>query len=700
MYISCGWENIRKKMIITVLLIGVLIFTCDNALAWGSVRTNKVDTLENMTAPSHDFIDKWAYNNLMDDPAWSREVFPDYFMEKNKNEDYSKIYNNEGVDVDSSGHPSGSGPDSPTQNTAYSWHEFNPRLNGGLGAGKAPEQAAEWFKKLMKDLENEKMVAAAKDAAYLAHYVADVTCPVHVNGMPTTDADKLPATGPLPLDSNIVGAPLPISITGMGRAQTPPSNERLIDVFPQGGAVRGTGGKGNTNWSQEYNVWRNLPVINDWFDPWYNDGTFVYKHWLGDVHLPESSSTHSLWEWYAYNNYSQPEYPDTIKVGYSEEFLKLQKENGNRVSDNIEKFVKIIAEKTRKNQNAILDESTKTSAPLGITSKLGEAYQEAISDVYTVWRASFSALRPKVEFGPGSESGNRKIVVSVDNNATEEATNIEIKVTIEKNANTNAEGECVKLVTKDTKVPTSIPAAQDITKGSITIDDKWELDIPPDCSKPVNLTVEVTGKFEKTPDSGRAVLNLSTPQEVKIEITSPEGRVLTKGETGTVDKEYSFSVIKTCIPDNAKYEWSFDDGKTIEGEKVTHSFTPWGNYKVNVNASWKGGYAEADTEIEIAEEPAVVEEVNFYVFRMLEKHEDGCDYFSIAIYDSTGKCLDIPGDSIANGGLFTTNLYPGKYKYTVQYKYSIIPKSGTKSGEFQVVKEGDPLRSNWIKIET
>lgn len=73
-------------------------------------------------------------------------------------------------------------------------------------------------------------------------------------------------------------------------------------------------------------------------------------------------------------------------------------------------------------------------------------------------------------------------------------------------------------------------------------------------------------------------------------------------------KKYSFSVKeKNSIPDDAEYEWSFGDGSTDKGEQVTHLFAASGKYKLKVKASWKGGSAEADTEIEVAEEMPVEE---------------------------------------------------------------------------------------------
>ena len=521
MYSFFHLKDGRKRLIMALISVSLLTLTCNDALAWGSVRTNNVDILRNMIGPSHDYILKEAFANLQHDPAYSKEAFPILGNAMIEDPLGKTILSNEGQYIDAYGNPTGLGPDSSTQHTEYSWHEYNPRT----GEGKAPEQAANWFNELKVDIEGNRMDSAAKDAAYLAHYIADVTCPFHVNGMPKTEADKLSRTGELSLSSDIVGAPLPVSKIGMGRTQTPPSNERLVNVLPLGGAVRGTGGNGkpyeeklNTNWSREYNVWRDLPKSNDWFDPWYNDGTSVYIYKIAGIYnyktvpLYEASSTHALWEWYAYNNYSRPTYDVTkVKVGYSEEFLKIQKNNGNGDKSNIAEFAKEIASNTKDNQQAILDESTKFDTMRDIHSELGKAYQKAISDVCTVWRASFSALRPDIEVGDNSGQHSKKLRVKIKNIApkTEMGDNTarDIKINIE-----HLNEGCIQLSYNVKDYPKEIKPGEEIT-----IDDVWELKSDKDCSENAEFQVSVTGKFEGIPDSGRAIINKILSVEIKSE---------------------------------------------------------------------------------------------------------------------------------------------------------------------------------------
>ena len=536
---TCLQANISSSLARTLVIILILCFICSPAFAWGSVRINQVEGLGAMIAPSHDYILNESYANLENDPAYSEDAFPLLGQAITAERPLVKtILDNEGQYVDSNGEVSGDGPDSPTQNTKYSWHEYNPDLKDGA----APQQAAEWFKKLEKDIEDRKWAKTAKDAAFLAHYIADVACPYHINGRPRQDDDAriLGEKMALPLPLEITGYPLSISKIGMGRNQTPRNNEILIRGFPPGARVRGTGGNGNKDWFQEYSTWQNLPnkELNDWFDPWYNDGTFDYEAKVGwglitvkTVHLPEASSTHALWEWYAFNNYSRPTYQDDTNVGYSEEFLKIQKDKNGDPS-NIAEFAKTIAINTRNNQQAILDESTTEDTQRDINSQLGKAYQEAISDVYTVWRASFSALRPEISLEKDTKTGSTKIVVTIENKADEDAKNVNVNLKISNATVSGPEGKGLTSSSYD------IP--EDIDK-EFAVKDVWVLEKPKpkDASEvkgDIEIVAVVTGKYEKTPDSGRAVANQTIPNQIANSIILLFDASGSMGDNNKIDK--------------------------------------------------------------------------------------------------------------------------------------------------------------------
>jgi hypothetical protein len=451
---------------------------------------------------------------------------------------------NEGQEV-KSGNSVGNGPDSAFMKTYYSEHDYNP----DIVRGRAPESSASWYEELKTSLE-KKDGKASKPAAYLAHYIADMTSPYHVNGMPEdmaksdidekivgealslsdkgmviwyeelkTSLEKKDGKASKPavdmaifdLDKKIVGEALPLSDKGMGRVLKNPQ-DRLVSDFPVGAPVRGLGGKGNTDWSQEYVNWTKIKAEYpqaDWFDPWYNDGSYEYEYDLSDYTfglqtgkgkkvLIEASSTHALWEWYAYNNYSRPEYPET-KVQYSNKFK--QKKNGDK--NTISEFTKSIATETKKiRQNPLLVEAAGESNynSLPKTSKLGDAYQEAITDVYTVWRASFSALRPEIEFEPGPESDQKKTKIKIENKANEAAQKVEVKLDIKEGK------DCIELISKNVVVPDTIEANK-----FIEINDKWFIKTLSDCPE-AKLELTVTGEFKETPDSGKVILTKEVPQ--------------------------------------------------------------------------------------------------------------------------------------------------------------------------------------------
>lgn len=578
------FENWRKKSLIIFISVCLLTLFCNDSFAWGSLNTASTLLGVPLNASSHQYILQEAYKNLeKNDP----EVFVGSNFPK-----LNEIMKWEGQHLTLTWGTSGDGPDSPEAKTKYSWHEYNPKTN----KGEAPAQAADFYQNLESDFsQSKKGKDPAKDAAYLAHFIADVSCPYHVNGMPADDAKNLefaakstgdlqlgyPTDNDVHLQSDQIGHCLEWTGKGMGRSLflTDAEINRYHDTlwrtsseyyfsYPMGAPIRGSGGKDENgtpcnNWKKELNNWSNIFKQNeyaDWFDPWYSDG-FLVIHTKGPTdqlsptyNLTEQSSTHTWWEWYAFNNYSRPIYDET-KVGYSKEFLKIQKEKGNGNPSNIVEFTKKIASNTRDNQEAILKESTTKDTQRDIDSELGKAYQEAITDVYTAWRASFSALRPEVKFMPNSGSGVQKIDVTIKNKAQEDAKNIKI------NVRAVDENEIVKnfVIDSNKEVPDRIPKNQ-----SIVMTDKWELDIPSEFSGPLYLLVEVTGKFEETPDSGKSVLREEVPLPAKWAwvLTEKKNGVaktcwLTPSEMSGELKAHSCEVIagSNDVAGKASFEW-------------------------------------------------------------------------------------------------------------------------------------------------
>jgi hypothetical protein len=473
------------------------------ALAWGSLRSNHVLGLENTYAPSHDYILEQSYYNLESDPAFAGSNFPSI----------EAILNNEGLYADAMGSLTGESPD---VTAASSKHEYNPTTK----RGGAPSEASKFYGSLKADLLVLDSARAAKDSAWLAHYIADLTCPFNINGMPPED---VPQENPLVLLDEDIGYPLPIANSGMGRiinslSQGENPNAKLISGIPADAPVRGRGWYDNkaSNWSYEYVHFRDLQSQDkdgkyDWFDPWHNDGTYKYilNYVIGSYtqELFKESSTHLLWEWYAYRNYSRPNYPIT-QVNYSLIFIKIQQSKGNGVDGNIEEFAEKIAADTKSHQRDIFDESVSGIDNLVIHSKLGESYQEAIRDVYNVWRASFSALRPSVVIKPSYEVDNGKrsydVEIKIKNAANESAKNVRI---------TAGSSSSVWNISPTTyNVPDEIPAGNEISNlfmltGATTNN-----------SNEFNISFIVTGNYQDTPDSGltKITFNVKPNQSVIV----------------------------------------------------------------------------------------------------------------------------------------------------------------------------------------
>lgn len=166
-------------VLIHLIYFHLLLFIfVSNALSWSSV-----DTVEGFA--THQFFNRQAYDALRDHPAFKRVHFPSL----------EKIQLYSGITTSQTGlGPDGNGPDGKA-NTKFTEHYYNPRNRNGY----APKS----INRLHEDL-TEKMGAytaykaapdsfineSAKMAAYAAHFLQDLTCPMHVSGMHAGLLDK------------------------------------------------------------------------------------------------------------------------------------------------------------------------------------------------------------------------------------------------------------------------------------------------------------------------------------------------------------------------------------------------------------------------------------------------------------------------------------------------------------------------------
>lgn len=317
------------------------------ALGWGAVKG---------VAEVHQLILRTAHNFLRLDSASNLGLFPGE----------TSIQQNEGVTDKVK--RTGPGPDADNSNSHYSEHWYNYESPGIMG--NAPDKVSKEFLIMARsgvDRQAGRAISLAEDharaAAWGAHFLADMETPFHVNGTSAAAIRQIydkaggSAAERIDLDKNITG---PLSFN-YGWIELHYSDFKTeIERFL-------AENKKNANL--------------DWFDPWYFNGAYVSGSTI--------SSSHVLWEAKPGNissisavtvydpdwNNATPTFDDPL----------------GKQSKQAEEYTKKAAINTRKTQEAGL----KNPQP---------CVQRAAQRVATLWRASFSALIPKVEASvPDSE---------------------------------------------------------------------------------------------------------------------------------------------------------------------------------------------------------------------------------------------------------------------------------------------------------
>ena len=253
---------------------------------------------------THQFLTKMAYDHLSKHPALEYLDFPS-LDEILVYAGVSASYNfQDGLAI------TGEGPDN-SKHSIYSSHWYNPK-NGGKG--ETPESARKHFDLLKKKLgmkppskidpvaSNKTHWPAAKDAAWLAHFIQDMTCPFHVVGMPKNEVSE-----------NKVGRS---DVVGPFRTFDPRS--WAVVVQRSRGDKHGKGA--------------------NWFDPSYYDGLSFE---------PVMTGTHFLYEALVEIEYQKAilENFSTIRNALGRDYVS----KGWKPSMKIEDFVKAVAKKTREN---------------------------------------------------------------------------------------------------------------------------------------------------------------------------------------------------------------------------------------------------------------------------------------------------------------------------------------------------------------
>jgi hypothetical protein len=472
--------NHKQKKVCLVILFAILFFPAlpRIILGWGCI----IGWFE-----THQYFLKMAYSRLMNERTVknlkNRGSF--HFPE------VEEILFHEGINRNLKGN----GPDNE-DNSSWSSHYYNPRTK----RGGAPKAAADYYLKLKENLLKGQTTNAARDAAYMAHFIADLSCPYHVNGMPADEAYKAyEATRErwLVLDKNIAGD---------------------------------TGGT-TYNWDGEFKVFKSMrntekeKKARDWFDPWYFN-----RHTKNVV-----TSTHVEWE-----GLCKPLVPSTFAPLYADGYIEVQSVKGNGTGASIEAFAQNIARDTRDHQVQLWK----------FTTPLKDQYEQIIRNIFTVWRASFSALHVEAKASPNSNVLEVN-VTNLEDFETAQDVRIELRISGGK-----VIGESLKHL------------GQIDRHRSKRI--RWEIE-PARNEIPVQFKIIAEGKYAGCPDSGCTILEKSirlvkkqTPsQQTQTEKTSSRsstqsGREVATRKSSTQDN--SLAEYRSLYP---AYLQKFHEGQTV-----------------------------------------------------------------------------------------------------------------------------------------
>lgn len=352
----------------------VLLFILKPTLSctWGSLSP----------AQTHQYIISTAYARLAADPAFARDVFPAL----------KGIAAYEGVEWTVEGLV-GVGPDAKGM-SPYSDHYYNPVTKDGNG----PNAAAEQFTALARQ-NVAGTIATGKAAAWSAHFLADMFVPFHVTGVPRGQAAKIWAdqTARHPGEINL--------------------GHSVIGSYALSYATPFKGGSRNFHTELSRFITKTTPAEADWFDAWYYNGNT-------DAMMVKSSS-HVAWEAAPRHSMSGPgimmsefhRRAGSGSPGYvpgwrnaAPAFTTPWDNQAGRVRE----LAVSAATQTRKQLDAYVDDPT-------------PALSEAVRTVTSMWRSSFSGLRPAIEYA--ADGPNRyRVTANIGNRASAAVSSVQARL--------------------------------------------------------------------------------------------------------------------------------------------------------------------------------------------------------------------------------------------------------------------------------
>ena len=380
--------------------------------AWGSLYPGE----------THQHILRQAFALLVRDPAYSSGSFPSI----------DAMLAHEGVNWTLDGGLKGIGPDAAGM-SRYSDHYYNPVTQEGTG----PQASAYYFRLLSRATAQGQHEAAAKAAAWGAHFLADMFVPFHVVGTTRERASAI-LEEQTALHPGLVELPREIS-----------GSDKLGYLSPFKG--------GSRNFHTEIRrlLYKTNPDESDWFDPWYLNGNT-------DIMMTKTSS-HIAWEVTPQPSpYNLPRFVPfwTNATAQFHDPQAMQAEQVRRLAV-------ISATETRNKLEDLFD----APAP-GIN--------RAIQSVHTMWRSSFSGMRPSMEVS--KESSDTFLIRGVIRNV----------------ADADVSALTARLTPHACRVlgPVEVAVPGTIAPAGSTKTPSWRVRVD---NEPCRLKLEVTGRFS-TPD--------------------------------------------------------------------------------------------------------------------------------------------------------------------------------------------------------
>jgi Mg-chelatase subunit ChlD len=446
---------LKALPLVLVIIVLSIISIPGEALGWSAAVVNR----------THKDIDEAAYKFFSADPAFSNVNFPAI----------DAIINNDYVNRDRTG----PGPDAIGKSKASS-HFYNPRLENvpGFGAARAgggPDAVKEQFTNLLNAYKSGNAADAAKAAAWAAHFASDLYTPYHTQGIYREDLVKILNNA---IATNAPIVELPYHVTGPWGFSTSLVHE-------------------GENFRREANAFLEETAgamdKEDWFDPWYWDGTDIE---------PMLTSSHVLFE---FTSFDIPGSWMSLFMGGVANYSPLWK-NPVPSFDNYEANQ---AEKVREFARAVAFDTYQRVESLGGRINNSSPFlRGGIEAAASVWRASFSALTPAVSISlpDKNEPKKLKVVGTITNMAGEWVQNVQLRITVT--------GGTIKSGDKSPTIEYIHANTQAVLE--------WEVE-----AKQLGwctFKMEVIGHYDKTPDMQYGVTEVTAPGMLPVSQTNPVTR--------------------------------------------------------------------------------------------------------------------------------------------------------------------------------